>query len=229
MGTSRVGGRGGRSSGVAGEVWLRAPRPQRAAPPLTGERIVAEAVQLLDEEGAAGLTMRRLAARLGAGPTTLYWHVRTKDDVLDLALDAVFGDVDLPTASADWAADVRALLHAWYAVMLRHPWAPGLLGRPMLGPNVLTRTEFLQAALVRGGFAGVELAAATHGLANLVIGSALTRVAGGSVDAADQLVRAQAARYPTLAATGHLGEQDWDDLFRRGVDGMLAGLRAGRG
>lgn len=213
---------------MAGEVWLREPRTYRASPPLTRDRIVTEAVALLDEDGAAGLTMRRLAERLGAGPTTLYWHVRTKDDVLDLALDAIFGDVALPSPS-EWAADVRALLGGWYGVMLRHPWAPGLLGRPMLGPNVLARTEFLQASLARGGFTGLDLAVATHGLANYVIGSALTRVAGGSPTAADQHVRAHAAEYPTLAATGHLGEQDWDDVFRRGLDSLLAGLVASRG
>jgi AcrR family transcriptional regulator len=218
---------------VAGEVWLRAPRAYRSSPPLTRERIVTEAVALLDEDGAAGLTMRRLAERLGAGPTTLYWHVRTKDDVLDLALDAIFGDVPLPASpgermDGEWMEDVRALGGDWYAVMLRHPWAPGLLGRPMLGPNVLARTEFLQASLARGGFAGADLAVATHGLANYVIGSALTRVAGGSPTAADQHVHAHAAEYPTLAATGHLGDQDWDVVFRRGLDSFLAGLVASR-
>ena len=228
MSESRAGGRGGRT---AGEVWLREPRSYRAQPPLTRDRIVAEAIALLDGEGAGRLTMRHLAERLGAGPTTLYWHVRTKDDVLDLALDAIFGEVELPTAG-DWVADVTALIGGWYAAMLRHPWAPGLLGRPMLGPNVLTRTEFLQATLARGGFAGVELAAATHGLANYVLGSAVARVAGGPAGGAeltaDQHVRAHAGEYPTLAATGHLGPQDWADLFRRGLDSLIAGLTAGR-
>lgn len=224
MNESRAGGRGGRSSGTAGEVWLREPRAYRSAPPLTRDRIVAEAVALLDEEGATKLTMRHLAERLGAGSTTLYWHVRTKDDVLDLVLDAVFGDVPLPDPSADWVADVRALATGWYEVMLRHRWAPGLLGRPMLGPNVLARTEFLEAALARGGFAGFELLAATHGVANFVIGSALTRVAAGSPDAADRHVAAHSAEYPTLAETHLLGEQDWDALFARGLDGMLKGL-----
>ncbi|WP_260191658.1 TetR/AcrR family transcriptional regulator [Actinophytocola gossypii] len=224
MNESRAGGRGGRSSGIAGEVWLREPRAYRSAPPLTRDRIVAETVALLDEEGAARLTMRHLAERLGAGSTTLYWHVRTKDDVLDLALDAIFRDVPLPAAPGHWADDVRGLITAWYAVMLRHPWAPGLLGRPMLGPNVLARTEFLQATLARGGLTGVDLAAATHGLANYVIGSALTRTAGGPEDVADQHVRAHADEYPTLAATGHLGEQDWNELFRRGLDALIAGL-----
>ncbi|GAB3432694.1 TetR/AcrR family transcriptional regulator C-terminal domain-containing protein [Actinophytocola sediminis] len=213
---------------MAGEVWLRAPRAARASPPLTRDRIVTEAVALLDEDGAAGLTMRRLAARLGAGSTTLYWHVRTKDDVLDLALDTIFRDVPLPATAGEWAADVRALIGDWYAVMLRHRWAPGLLGRPMLGPNVLARTEFLQASLTRGGFTGDHLAVATHGLANYVIGAALTRVGSGALNAADEHVRAHATEYPTLAATGHLGERDWDVVFRAGLDSFLAGLIAGR-
>lgn len=224
----RAGGRGGRTGGIAGEVWLREPRAYRSAPPLTRDRIVEGAVALLDEEGADRLTMRRLAERVGAGPTTLYWHVRTKDDVLDLALDTIFGEVRLPEPTEDWAEDVRALITGWYAAMLRHPWAPGLLGRPMLGPNVLARTEFLQAALVRGGFGGVALAAATHGLANYVIGAALTRVADGPDGVADEHVRTRAEAYPTLAATGHLGAQDWDDLFRRGLDSLLAGIVATR-
>ncbi|NUR82456.1 MAG: helix-turn-helix transcriptional regulator, partial [Nonomuraea sp.] len=75
-------------------VWARPRKDPK--PRLTLDRIVAEAVALLDEEGVGRLTMRRLADRLGTGSTTLYWHVKTKEDVLDLALDAVFGEVPLP-------------------------------------------------------------------------------------------------------------------------------------
>ncbi len=220
----RVGGRGGRTGGVAGEVWLREPRTYRSAPPLTRDRIVEAAIMILDADGPDGLTMRRLAERLGAGPTTLYWHVRTKDDVLDLALDEIFGEVPLPEPG-DWRADVRTLITGWRDVMVHHPWAPALLGRPMLGPNVLTRTEFLQSTLVRGGFDGVALAAATHGLANYVIGAALTQAAATRPTvSADAHVRAHADTYPTLAATGHLDDQDWDDLFARALDAFIEGL-----
>ncbi|MEV0612624.1 TetR/AcrR family transcriptional regulator C-terminal domain-containing protein [Nonomuraea sp. NPDC050404] len=74
-------------------VWSRDRKAPRQR--LTLERIVAEALELLDEEGVGRLTMRRLAERLDTGSTTLYWHVKTKDDVLDLALDAVFREVRL--------------------------------------------------------------------------------------------------------------------------------------
>jgi AcrR family transcriptional regulator len=229
---SPAGGRGGRTSGTAGAVWLREPRRHRNAPPLTRDRIVAGAVELLDGEGADRLTMRRLAEHLGVGATTVYWHVTTKDDVLDLALDHIFGEVTLPRVSEDWRADARGLIRGWRAAMLHHPWAPGLLGRPMLGPNVLARTEFLQSALARAGFTGIGLAAATHGLANYVIGSALTETTWRRTDDPDarhgarRHIEDSSATYPTLVASGHLGEQAWsdDELFTRGLDIMLAGL-----
>jgi AcrR family transcriptional regulator len=211
---------------VAGEVWLRERRPHRDA--LTRDRIVAAAVELLDAEGVAGLTMRRLADRLAVAPPTLYWHVKTKDDVLDLAVDAIFAEVPVP--GGPWRDAVRALVLAWRATMLRHPWSPPLLGRPALGPNVLERTEFLQGALVSAGFTGVHLAAATHGLANFVIGTAHTQSTWHTpemLDAARAHLRTRAADYPTLAAHDHLADQDWDGLFERGLDHFLDGLVAG--
>ncbi|MEV4168365.1 TetR/AcrR family transcriptional regulator [Nonomuraea sp. NPDC049709] len=75
-------------------VWSRPRRTPRQT--LTLDRIVEEAMALLDEEGVGRLTMRRLAERLNTGSTTLYWHVKTKDDVLDLTLDAIFREVRLP-------------------------------------------------------------------------------------------------------------------------------------
>ncbi|MDR7280758.1 TetR/AcrR family transcriptional regulator [Catenuloplanes atrovinosus] len=217
---------GAGGDGRAGAVWLRVePERARRAAPLTRERIVAEAVDLLDLHGIDGLTMRRLAERLGVTSTALYWHVKTKDDVLDLAVDHIFGEVALPEPAA-WRDDVRALAGGWRAAMLRHPWAPGLIGRPMLGPNVLARTEFLQAALARGGFAGRELAVVTRLLANYVIGAALTESTWRQHrdPRARQHLLANRDAYPTLAASGHLDEPPWDDdeLFTRGLDAILA-------
>jgi AcrR family transcriptional regulator len=209
-------------------VWLRERKPRRDA--LTLTRITTAAIDLLDATGAAALTMRRLAERLEVAPPTLYWHVKTKDEVLDLAVDAIFAEVAIPQDTADGADDARTLVLRWRAVMLRHPWSPALLGRPMLGPNVLARTEFLQSALARAGIVGAALTAATHGLANLAIGSALTESTWHtesqvSQDAATEHIRTHAAAYPTLAANDHLARPDWDDLFAQAVDCLLGGLR----
>jgi AcrR family transcriptional regulator len=208
-------------------VWLRPARTYRSAPPLSRGRIVAGAVELLDAEGVGGLTMRRLAEHLGAGPTTLYWHVRTKDDVLDLALDEIFAEVPIP-ADPGWRERVRALATGWRATMLRHPWSAALLVRPMLGPNVLARTEVLQAALADAGLSGPELTAATYAIAHHVVGAALAESASRqlAVPAAAEQVRELAADYPTLAASGHLADPDWDDAFARGLDYLLNGIAA---
>jgi AcrR family transcriptional regulator len=209
-------------------VWLRETRRRREAPPLSRGRIVAEAVALLDEEGADRLTMRRLAERLDTGSTTLYWHVKTKDDVLDLALDTIFGEVAVPPGAGGWRADVASLVHGWRAAMLRHPWSVAVLGRPLLGPNVLARTEFLHASLAGAGLTGPDLVAAAYALADFVIGSALMQVASGGADeareAADGLLARERDRYPSLAAHGHLSGHDWDDAFARGLDFLLDGI-----
>jgi AcrR family transcriptional regulator len=216
-------------------VWLRRERPRRGSPPLTRERIVAEAVAFLDEEGHERLTMRRLAERLGTGSTTLYWHVRTKDDVLDLALDSIFGEARIPPGGTGWREAVTALLGEWRAAMLRHPWSAALLNRPLLGPNVLARTEFMHATLVAAGFRGPHLVAAASGLSNYVIGAALTQAGGGDEaaerEAADELLRRERDRYPSLAEHGHLSGSDWDAAFAQGLDYLLDGMapHAGQG
>ncbi|MEE6261595.1 TetR/AcrR family transcriptional regulator C-terminal domain-containing protein [Plantactinospora sonchi] len=200
---------------------------------MTLDRIVDAAVGLLDEHGTEGLTMRRLAQVLDVTATAVYWHVKTKDDLLDLALDEVFGAVPVPEPGEDWREDLRALVRAWRAAMLRHPWAPELIGRPMLGPNVLARTEFLQSALVRGGYSGLPLAVVTRTLANYVIGAALTeatwrRSANPRLRAAARdHVAASADAYPTLNASGHLDADRWSDdlLFEEGLNSILAARR----
>lgn len=260
---------GAKRSGSAGDVWLRpAARAAREAPspPLSRDRIVAEAIALLDEEGADRLTMRRLAERLGTGSTTLYWHVKTKDDVLDLALDAIFAAVEIPGEGAaegggdgrgsgrrgsrrgsrggggsdggagrgagrDWHADITALITGWHAVLLAHPWSAALLGRPMLGPNVLARSEFLYATLVAAGVTEPHLTAAAYGLSNYVIGSALMQATWtvrehGAQQAAREHFRASSDRYPVLAAHGPLTEDaDWDGSFTIGLTWLLDGIQ----
>ncbi|MFI0356916.1 TetR/AcrR family transcriptional regulator [Actinomadura sp. 9N407] len=218
-------------------VWLREDRPRRGTPPLTRDRIVEAAVAFLDEEGYERLTMRRLAERLGTGSTTLYWHVKTKDDVLDLALDAIFGEARIPEHSAEhgsehnpgrgWREGITALLGEWRAAMLRHPWSAALLNRPLLGPNVLARTEFMHATLKGAGFQGPRLVAAAYALSNYVIGAALMRDGGdegAERAAADELLRRDRDLYPSLAEHGHPSGNDWDAAFDQGLVYLLDGM-----
>ncbi|WBB64114.1 TetR/AcrR family transcriptional regulator C-terminal domain-containing protein [Streptomyces sp. WMMC500] len=219
-------------------IWLRPGRtPTRGEPPLTRARIGTAAVALLDEDGIDRLTMRRLADRLAVVAPSLYWHVDTKDDVIDLAVDAVFGETQPPAPGAadpagGWREDVAAVLGGWRAVLLRHPWAAAVPARrkPGLGPHFLAWMEVLQATLVRAGFTGRDLLAATWALHNHVLGSASTQaaldVSAEERDLAQERVRAEADRYPTLAASDYLRDDDWNGTFAAGLDFILDGLQA---
>lgn len=213
-----------------GVLWLRGEteRPPGRAAPLTQQRIVAAAIAELDAHGAERLTMRRLAQRLDVTSTALYWHVSTKEDLLDLAVDHAVGEVPIPEPGLDPRAAVRALLLCWRAAMLAHPWSPSLLARPLLGPNVLARTEFIQAMLTRAGLSGIDLASATSMLANFVIGAAMADATWRRLDNPAILAKARAhitgrrELYPTLSASGFV-DSAWsdDDLFQFGLDRIL--------
>ena len=224
---------GQRKGGEVRSVWLRPRRASRGEPPLTLARIVEAAVALLDDEGIDRLTMRRLAERLDVMAPSLYWHVDTKDDVIDLAVDAIFGERPPPVgAAALWRDDVTAVMTAWRAALLRHPWAAAVPARrrPTIGPNFLAWMEFLQGTLVRAGFGGKALSAATWALYNHVMGSASTEAALRITDEERQLGQAKLHgdrdRYPTLAANGYLYDDDWDGSFTTGLAYLLDGLEA---
>ncbi|MBF8191150.1 TetR/AcrR family transcriptional regulator C-terminal domain-containing protein [Nonomuraea sp. K274] len=202
-------------------VWSRPRKAPRQT--LTLDRIVTEAVALLDEEGVSRLTMRHLAERLDTGSTTLYWHVRTKDDVLDLSLDAVFGEVRLPEPAGDWREPARALMRGWRAALLRHPWSATILDRPLLGPNALRRTEFLYETLAAAGFTTPKTAA--HSLSNYLMGSVIMQVTWQHNDA-DAFLRERAPDYPALAEHGL--EHPWDTTFEEGLAYLLEGMEAAR-
>ncbi|WP_110945899.1 TetR/AcrR family transcriptional regulator [Streptomyces avicenniae] len=217
-----------------GAVWFRAEKTTRTRPHLSHERIIATAVELLDRDGVTKLSMRRLADRLGAHATSLYWHVATKDDVLDLALDAVFAELDIPAAhSASWQDDIETFMTGLRGVLLRHPWAAALANsRPLVGPNALRSSEFAYTALAAGGFHGAYLASAAAAISHYVIGSASSEAVwqqrtdeAATRAAMDAHISAHTDAYPTLA--GHfplLEDDDWDSHFDRGMRLLLAGL-----
>jgi AcrR family transcriptional regulator len=187
-------------------------------------------VELLDAQGLDGLTMRRLADRLGSGVMSLYWHVDNKEDVLDLALDWVLEYRGSPqtVGSRAWHDDVVHMLEDWRASMLRHPWSALLLPRRTLGPNILGRLELLSRTLSGAGVADADLNVALWSLWNYVIGATVTRAGFGVSDdertAAQQRLADQSERYPTIARSRLLLDTDWDGAFMQGLDTLLDGL-----
>jgi len=218
-------------------VWFTEERPRK--PRLSRERIARAAVDLLDAEGVTGFSMRRLAARLDAGVMSAYEYVRGKEDVLDLAMDQVFAEIELDDpAATPWRRILTRQLHQSRQVMKRHPWLPSLMAvRPLLGPHFLARSELFYATLERAGLSGPELLAAVGTLTYYVQGYTAAEITWrGSVrDSAEESeLRRQAQDYlawradlyPALTRHAHLTYADFDGQFQRGLDLILDGIEA---
>ena len=206
---------------------------------LTRERVVAEALTIIAAEGAQALSMRALAARLGVVPGALYRHVRGKEQLYDLILDAVLGEVDCRTdPAAPWAARVTTLARRLRAVLENHPGTAALLKtRDPLSPTSLELAEAFLAPLLAAGLPGREAALAFRLVYDYTLGFALADPTSPAEQRLrDTATREQlhaffralpASRFPALAANGvHAWDGDRDQRFAAGLDTLLRGLQA---
>ena len=148
-------GASGDGSQIPPPPWQRAPNRQarRRREPISREAIVQAAIQLLDREGLAALSMRRLADELGTGAASLYWHVGSKDGLLDLVLDQIIGEGQVPDPDPPrWREQLKEVARGQRAASLRHPWVVRVsIGRIPMGPNALRYSERILAILRAGG------------------------------------------------------------------------------
>ena len=140
---------------IAPPPWQRLPDRQgrRRREPISREAIVAAAIRLLDREGLAALSMRRLAEELGTGAASLYWHVGSKDGLLDLVFDELIGEEQVPEADPSrWQEQLKDIARAQRRISLRHPYLVRIsIGRIPMGPNALRFSERVIAILRAGG------------------------------------------------------------------------------
>ncbi len=137
---------------VVQPVWTRPEPGQRPAPaPLSRDKIVKAAIAIADEQGLEAVSLRNVAARLGAGPMRLYAYTSTKEGLLELMVDEVYGELDaLGPLRGDWRAVLRASATRLRTIATRHRWFVSLLGgRPQTGPHALASYERLLAAVLR--------------------------------------------------------------------------------
>lgn len=116
--------------------------PPRRAAALSRDEVVRTAIRVADAEGADAVSMRRIARELNAGTMSLYWHIVSKEELLDLMLDAVQGDRETPEPSGDWRRDTQELARGMRASLHEHPWLMDFIGgRPPVGPKALRNLE----------------------------------------------------------------------------------------
>jgi AcrR family transcriptional regulator len=143
------------SDAIPPPPWQRLPdRPaKRRREPISRDAIVQAALRLLDRDGLDALSMRRVADELGTGAASLYWHVGSKDGLLDLVFDRVIGEQQIPDPDPKrWQEQLKEVARAQRDASLRHPYIVRIsIGRIPMGPNALRYSERVLAILRAGG------------------------------------------------------------------------------
>jgi TetR/AcrR family transcriptional regulator, tetracycline repressor protein len=122
---------------------------------LDRQRIVAEAVALLDAEGLDGVTTRKLAARLGVQSQTLYWHLPNKaalvTAIADAILDQEFGDMSPPEPAQHWQDWLSGLAERLRRALLAHPDGARIISASQLSRTMAAISELAMNTLVARG------------------------------------------------------------------------------
>jgi AcrR family transcriptional regulator len=151
--------------------------PEPGSSGLSVAAITDAAIGIADAAGLAAVTMRRVAAELGAATMTLYAHVPGKAELIELMTDRVAGqlyaDGDLPANQADWKAGMRHIAECNWSHYLRHRWTAEVLpGRPVLGPGVTGKYDAELAPLDGIGLSDVQMDVVLGTLLGIVESSA---------------------------------------------------------
>jgi len=212
---------------------------RRGRPPLDRERLVGAALEVLDEVGLDGLTMRCLADRLGVKAASLYWHVGNKEELLGLVADEIGAGVREPDLSLAWRERLEALAWENRRVLLSHRDAVRILaGATPTGSNRLRLAEITLRALLEAGLAHQEAAHASLLLTDYATGfvseevmlANAARKRGMRLEEALAEVRGQfeslpVEEYPSMVMlAGQLTNADADERFRFGLEVLLDGL-----
>jgi AcrR family transcriptional regulator len=212
---------------------------------LTLEQIVTAAVGLLDDEGLEGLNMRALGNRLDSAATAVYWHVGGKDDLVRLAADSAWQEVELPDpGEIGWRAAAEQMAVGLHAMLTRHPWLVQAFGAYQLyGPGKARHDDHALGVYEAAGFDELRAEQALTSVFTFVLGNALGPAATASfmrkLSRADgdtgELVRAYRAEvtviakeFPRLRARIESPAAEYgtapDDSFAFGLQALLDGL-----
>jgi AcrR family transcriptional regulator len=231
-------------------VSAEAPAETEPRIPLNRARVLRAAVDIADTSGIAALTMRRLGETVGSEAMSLYYHVANKEALLDGVAEVVIEEIGAavahippPRDAAGWKAVMRSRILTARQVLLRHPWAPGVLqSRTTTSPAVLGYFDAMLGIMAAGGFTYDQAHHAMHALGSRALGFAqeLFNPAGTPSEEPDPAVlEAIAKQFPHLTAMmadaihntpeNTLGWCDDQAEFEFGLDLLLDGLDRLRG
>jgi AcrR family transcriptional regulator len=194
---------------------------------------ILDAAEAVAANGFDGLTMRAVAARLGAVPMALYNHFATKDQLVDALLDRVLGRFEPEPATDDWIEDLRSFARAHRRLLTRHPWAVApLFNQPSPGLSAVRVGELALGILRRGGVSDAAAVAAFSALIALNYGwASFTTARDLDPDSPAHDVGAALAALPpdafplTVQTAGEMGAYGSDAHYDFALDQFLTGLR----
>jgi AcrR family transcriptional regulator len=195
------------------------------------DRVVQAALDLLDEDPSATLSVRGVAARLGVRPNALYTYVADRAALERAVADRLLGEADpaLLSGRPPWPRRIEAYACALRRVLLARPAAaPVLLTAPMDGPNAALVGERLLGSFTAAGLRPADAARATYALIVYVLGSVALTAAEPEPDEAARRERLSAVDpdvLPLTAETAAVAAR-WnsEEQFRWGLRRLLAGL-----
>jgi AcrR family transcriptional regulator len=201
-------------------------------PPLTRARIVRAALRLIDTQGLSALTMRGLATELTVSPMALYNHVADKEELLDLTLDLMLGEVDCMPTNGDWLTQLRTLICNFHQALSAHQQLTKVYcGTVTIGPHGLKITERAIRLLRQAGFSPTEADDAFMTLYTYTVG--LHQMGRITLDA-NATAQDTTDDHPTLPAdqthsikvlNPYLDGVHKPGRFEYGLDTLLAGLQ----
>jgi AcrR family transcriptional regulator len=219
--------------------WTRAPQ-RRRRDPLTQEAIVDAALAVLDADGLDLLSMRHVGRTLNTTAAALYWHVGSKDGLLDLVFDRVVGEQEVPDPEPErWREQLKEVARRMRATILGHRDIVRLsIGRVPLGPNALRYGDRVLAILRAGGLSPELAVAGLHLMFSVVNGFAIDETGEGGRPPADQppphaaaamarsyLASLPADRFPHMVELAdQIASADADERFELLLDIYVEGL-----
>lgn len=197
-------------------------RPRR--PLLSREGIRDEALAIIDADGLAALSMRRLAHRLGVQAASLYTHYDTKDTVLDAIANLLAQHIDASAFEDSWQHGVRTWATTYYAAIHRHPHAAPIVAAGARNrEDYLAMSDRIHGGLLRHGWPPRHATMVAASVKYLVLGAATTPFGSGFAD--DTAVYLD--RYPNLSQA-HLiagvAERIDRDSFELSLSSLIRGL-----
>ncbi|OBI87669.1 TetR/AcrR family transcriptional regulator [Mycobacterium sp. 1245805.9] len=196
------------------------------------DRILAVAIELVDEHGADALSMRSLAQRLGSGTATLYRHFANRSELVAMMVDRLLGEIELDSATVSalpWPqACTLFAQHMFDALGRRGSVASLLIGHVPMGPNALAQRELMLALLLDNGFPPVVAAHAYATLSRYVLGFAIQQSGSAAGEQDAELTAAfhelDPSRYPATVAVADDLPVPLQEEFAYGLRLIVAGL-----